>query len=104
MSLARFRRPGLINHVPARQPVARHCRAADTEKQDSHNQKKGSRGKKLFPLAFFSPFLGRKGAPPEAHPNVAGRRNPVDFPPKTCYNILLCYYAGLCPAAKEVKP
>jgi len=45
------------SHVPARQPVARHGWPADAEKQVSHHQRKGSRGKKHFPLAFFPPFL-----------------------------------------------
>ena len=77
------------------------------------------------PGALSPGFLQRKpGLAGGASTNVAGRscvtippsrrrrasplytRGPffIAFPRKTCYNILLCYCAGFCPAAKEVKP
>ena len=42
-------------------------------KQDSYHQRKGSRGKKLFPLAFFPPFLMGEMGPRRRRSNLRGR-------------------------------
>ena len=49
-------------------------------KQDSRNQRKGSRGKNLFPLAFFPPFLMGEMGPRRRRTKQRGRAPP--FPDK----------------------
>ncbi len=50
-----------------------HWQACRAIKQDSHNQRKGSRGKNLFPWHSFPHFLWKKWGPAGGDPNnVAG--------------------------------